>query len=191
MGIFVFVVLIGLSLLKNKFHNRLVHEAQTLEIIWTIVPAILLVWLALPSLRLLYLMDEHPESRNTLKAIGHQWYWSYEQPSKDNLRFDSYILPEATLTAGQYRLLEVDNRPYVPFLFDTMVITTSSDVIHAWTLPALGIKIDAVPGRLNSININPFMPGVFYGQCSEICGANHSYIPIVLEAIRLKDFCNN
>nr|YP_010743377.1 cytochrome c oxidase subunit II [Arion flagellus]WES82237.1 cytochrome c oxidase subunit II [Arion flagellus] len=189
-GIFTFVVLLGSSLLKNKFHGRLVHEAQTLEIIWTIVPAILLVWLALPSLRLLYLMDEHPHSSNTLKAIGHQWYWSYELPSKDNMSMDSYMLPESSLMGGQFRLLEVDNRPSIPFAFDTMVITTSSDVIHAWTLPSLGIKMDAVPGRLNSMNINPFTPGIFYGQCSEICGANHSYMPIVLEAISMKDFIN-
>nr|ANA11071.1 cytochrome c oxidase subunit II [Arion rufus] len=189
-GIFVFVILMGVSLLKNKFHGRLVHEAQTLEIIWTIVPALLLVWLALPSLRLLYLMDEHPQSSNTLKAVGHQWYWSYELPAKDNLMLDSYMLPESSLESGQYRLLEVDNRPAVPYSFDTMIITTSSDVIHAWALPSLGIKMDAVPGRLNSMNINPFVPGIFYGQCSEICGANHSYMPIVLEAISMEDFTN-
>lgn len=161
-----------------------------METIWTIVPALLLIWLALPSLRLLYLIDERASRGIILKSTGHQWYWRYEVPLSNNGRFDSYIIPEAELNTGDYRLLEVDNRAAIPFGLEVSVITTSADVLHAWTLPAIGVKIDAVPGRLNRIRIFVEKPGVYYGQCSEICGANHSFIPIVVEAVGLQDFCS-
>lgn len=159
-GIFRFVGILGVKLTINKFSRRTIIEAQRLETIWTIVPALLLLWLALPSLRLLYLIDESSNSGVILKRTGHQWYWSYELPFA-NAEFDSYMIPESELKFGDHRLLEVDNRAVVPFQVDTTVITTSADVLHAWTLPAIGVKIDAVPGRLNSINIFIEKPGVF------------------------------
>ena len=187
-GIFTFVAFLGAKLFLNTFSSRNILEAQTLEIVWTVIPALILVWLALPSLRLLYLLDEQSNRGIVLKAVGHQWYWSYEIPVLDNANFDSYIVPEDELKDGEYRLLEVDNRAVIPFEIETTVITTSADVLHAWTLPSIGVKIDAVPGRLNRMRMFVEKPGVFYGQCSEICGANHSFIPIVVEALDLKDF---
>nr|YP_009628532.1 cytochrome c oxidase subunit II [Bullacta caurina]QBX88146.1 cytochrome c oxidase subunit II [Bullacta caurina] len=184
LGIFSFVGILGTKLTFNKFTSRTTIEAQRLETIWTIVPALLLIWLALPSLRLLYLLDEESNSGVILKSTGHQWYWSYEIPFSQ-VEFDSYMLPESDLNFGDHRLLEVDNRAVVPYQMDTTVITTSADVLHAWTLPAAGVKMDAVPGRLNSMNMFLEKPGVFYGQCSEICGANHSFMPIVVEATKL------
>nr|YP_010373164.1 cytochrome c oxidase subunit II [Aldisa cooperi]UPI11630.1 cytochrome c oxidase subunit II [Aldisa cooperi] len=190
LGIFMFVAILGVKLVLNTFTSRTVLEAQRLETIWTIVPAILLLWLALPSLRLLYLLDEQSNSGIILKATGHQWYWSYEIPLSNNGSFDSYMVPESDLSEGDYRLLEVDNRAVVPFGMETTVIATSADVLHAWTLPSMGVKMDAVPGRLNSMGMFVEKPGVYYGQCSEICGANHSFMPIVVEAVDLEDFCS-
>nr|ANC96351.1 cytochrome c oxidase subunit II [Helicella itala] len=185
-GIFVLVSFIGFLLLRSKYSTRRVHEAQTLEILWTILPALLLVTLALPSLRLLYLVDEQPlNTKNVLKVMGHQWYWSYENPYFQNELFDSYMTPESDLASGEYRLLEVDKRVVLPVGVDTSVIATSVDVIHAWALPSMGLKMDAVPGRLNMMTLNPLVSGVFYGQCSEICGANHAFMPIVVETVPL------
>nr|YP_009113904.1 cytochrome c oxidase subunit II [Pupilla muscorum]AGC52869.1 cytochrome c oxidase subunit II [Pupilla muscorum] len=187
-GIFSLVALLGVKLSVNKLSTRTTHEAQTLEILWTILPGFLLIWLALPSLRLLYLLDEQGNNGLILKAIGHQWYWSYEIPSSSTSSFDSYMVQEKDLSKGEYRLLEVDNRPVLPYNTPISVLTTSADVIHSWTLPSMGAKVDAVPGRLNLIGLSSYFPGVFYGQCSEICGANHSYMPIVIEFIKLEDF---
>lgn len=186
LGIFSFVALLGIKLILNKFSSRNILEAQTLETVWTIIPALLLVWLAFPRLRLLYLLDEQSKADLILKRTGHQWYWSYEVPSTDP--FDSYMVPLKDLNFGDYTLLEVDNRVILPYNVNTTVVTTSADVLHAFTIPSVGIKIDSVPGRLNSINIFLNWPGVYYGQCSEICGANHSFIPIVIEAINVQDF---
>nr|UKT66242.1 cytochrome c oxidase subunit II [Haplotrema minimum] len=182
-GIFIMVAMIGSMILVSKYSSRNIHEAQTLEIIWTIMPAFLLVWLALPSLRLLYLLDEQTNCNNVLKSIGHQWYWSYELPLLSESSFDSYMITENNLSAGEFRLLEVDNRPMIPLNMNSSIITTSADVIHAWALPSMGVKMDSVPGRLNMMNMNPSIPGIYYGQCSEICGANHSFMPIVLEVV--------
>nr|ABL09039.1 cytochrome c oxidase subunit II [Bulla sp. TLT-2006] len=180
-GIFSFVGFLGVKVAFNSYTSRTTVEAQRLETVWTIVPALLLLWLALPSLRLLYLMDEEANSGVVLKSTGHQWYWSYELPFS-GAEFDSYMLPQSDLNPGDYRLLEVDNRAVIPYQMDTNVIVTSADVLHAWTLPSAGVKMDAVPGRLNTMNMFLQKPGVFYGQCSEICGANHSFMPIVVEA---------
>nr|YP_010883662.1 cytochrome c oxidase subunit II [Carychium tridentatum]WIV81382.1 cytochrome c oxidase subunit 2 [Carychium tridentatum] len=190
-GIFTFVALIGVKLTFNTFSSRTMHEAQQLETIWTVVPALLLIWLALPSLRLLYLLDEQSGTGVILKSTGHQWYWSYELPAGNVESFDSYMIQTKDLNQGDYRLLEVDNRAAIPFGIGTTVISTSADVLHAWTLPSMGIKMDAVPGRLNSMGMFIETPGIFYGQCSEICGANHSFMPIVVEALGMKDFLKN
>lgn len=179
-----------LSLVTNKFVNRYLLDGQIIEIIWTVLPAVILIILALPSLRLLYLIDETIEPRITLKTVGHQWYWSYEYSDFNDIEFDSYMTPANSLTEGEFRLLEVDNRVILPYLTQIRLLVTAADVIHSWTIPSLGIKADAVPGRLNQLNVFFNRPGIFYGQCSEICGANHSFIPIRVEAINPRDFLN-
>nr|YP_010273931.1 cytochrome c oxidase subunit II [Bulinus truncatus]QYJ56634.1 cytochrome c oxidase subunit II [Bulinus truncatus] len=186
LGIFSFVGILGVNLVMNKFSSRSILEAQTLETVWTIIPALLLIWLALPSLRLLYLLDEQNNSNVCMKSTGHQWYWSYEMSSSDS--FDSYMIPVKDSSLGEFNLLEVDNRVFTPYGVNTLAITTSADVLHAFTIPSAGLKMDSVPGRLNSMNMFLNVPGVYYGQCSEICGANHSFMPIVVEAISTKDF---
>lgn len=178
------------SLLSSKFTCRNILEAQEIETIWTILPAIILLFLALPSLRLLYLIDEISQPSLTVKAIGHQWYWSYEYSDFINLEFDSYIIPTDDLQEGDFRLLEVDNRAVFPIQTEVRVIITAADVIHSWTVPRLGIKADAIPGRLNQVGFITTKPGVFYGQCSEICGANHSFMPIAIEVVDYPSFTN-
>nr|ABD19437.1 cytochrome oxidase subunit 2 [Daphnia pulex] len=177
-----------LSLVTNKFVNRYLLDGQMIEIIWTVLPAVILITLALPSLRLLYLIDETTEPSITLKTVGHQWYWSYEYSDFKDIEFDSYMMPSNDLEKGQFRLLEVDNRVILPYLTQVRLLVTAGDVIHSWTIPSLGIKADAVPGRLNQLNVFFNRPGVFYGQCSEICGANHSFMPITVEAVNPADF---
>ena len=177
-----------LALIINKHLNRYILEAQTVETVWTILPALILLVLALPSLRILYITDEISQPSLTIKTIGHQWYWRYEYTDFINVEIDSYILPTSDLAPGDYRLLEVDNRMVVPIQLEIRILITAADVIHAWTVPALGVKVDAVPGRLNQIGFTTTQPGVFYGQCSEICGANHSFMPIAVEAINTKSF---
>lgn len=178
----------ALSLMLNTYTCRSLVEGQEIETIWTIIPAIILIFLALPSLRLLYLLDEVGDCSLTVKSIGHQWYWSYEYSDFLNIEFDSYMVPTNELESGDFRLLEVDHRVVLPTQTDIRVLVTSADVIHSWTVPSLGIKADAVPGRLNQLSFYVKYPGVFYGQCSEICGANHSFMPIVVEAVPLKNF---
>lgn len=177
-------------IIVNSFTNRYLIEAQQIETVWTILPAVILVFLALPSLRLLYLTDEVRNPSLTLKAIGHQWYWRYEYTDFTDIEIDSYIIPTTDLQPGEYRLLEVDNRVVLPIQIEIRVLVTAADVIHAWTVPALGVKVDAVPGRLNQLGFTINNPGIFYGQCSEICGANHSFIPICVEVVNLKRFTN-
>nr|YP_010713538.1 cytochrome c oxidase subunit II [Mauritia arabica]UVF28357.1 cytochrome c oxidase subunit II [Mauritia arabica asiatica]WDA98670.1 cytochrome c oxidase subunit II [Mauritia arabica] len=178
----------ALSLMMNKYTCRSLVEGQEIETIWTIIPAIVLVFLALPSLRLLYLLDEVGDCSLTVKSIGHQWYWSYEYSDFLNIEFDSYMVPTNELEPGDFRLLEVDHRVVLPTQTDIRVLVTSADVIHSWTVPSLGVKADAIPGRLNQLSFFIKYPGVFYGQCSEICGANHSFMPIVVEAVPLENF---
>jgi len=193
-AIIILIIIISLvgyaafSLILNKFTCRSLVEGQEIETIWTIIPAIILVFLALPSLRLLYLLDEVGDCGLTVKSIGHQWYWSYEYSDFLDIEFDSYIIPTNELERGDFRLLEVDHRVVLPTQTDIRVLVTSADVIHSWTVPSLGVKADAVPGRLNQLRFYIKYPGIFYGQCSEICGANHSFIPIVVEAIPLENF---
>jgi len=182
------VVYIFIALLTNKFTSRSFSEAQEIETVWTVLPAVLLLFLALPSLRLLYLTDEINSPSVTIKAIGHQWYWRYEYSDFPNIQFDSYILPTSELRKGEFRILEVDNRIVVPIQLEIRILITAADVIHSWTIPAIGVKIDAIPGRLNQLGFTIRRPGVFYGQCSEICGANHSFMPIAIEVVDTKSF---
>ena len=172
----------------NKLISRYTFEAQEIETIWTILPAIILVFLAIPSIRLLYIIDETFINFITIKTVGHQWYWTYQYNDFIDVEFDSYITPTNELTLGDYRLLEVDNRLTVPINHSIRILVTAADVLHSWTIPALGVKIDAIPGRLNQVTFIRIVPGVYYGQCSEICGANHRFIPISLEVVTTKDF---
>nr|ACD75295.1 cytochrome oxidase subunit II [Leucopsar rothschildi] len=165
-------------------------DAQEIELVWTILPAVVLIVLALPSLRILYMMDEINEPDLTLKAIGHQWYWTYEYTDLKELTFDSYMVPTSDLPLGHFRLLEVDHRVIVPMDSKVRVIVTADDVLHSWAVPSLGVKTDAIPGRLNQTAFLASRPGVYYGQCSEICGANHSFMPIVVESTPLANFEN-
>merc|ERR1711934_1072479 len=168
-------------------------HATTVEIVWTIVPAIILMIIAVPSFALLYSMDEMLDPAVTLKVVGHQWYWSYEYSDyntseEDTINFDSYMIAEDDLELGQLRLLEVDNRVVLPINTHIRVLITSTDVIHAWAIPSLGIKSDAYPGRLNQVNTFIKREGIFHGQCSELCGVNHGFMPIVVEAVSLRDY---
>lgn len=175
---------IMLSITINKIINRSPIEEQLIETIWTIIPAIILVFIALPSLRLLYLIDEIENPTISIKSIGHQWFWSYEISDFKNIEFDSYIISQT----NKFRNLEVDNRLPIPFKTQVRILISSSDVIHSWTIPSLGLKIDASPGRLNQLSFSINNTGCFFGQCSEICGTNHRFIPIVLESIKINSF---
>ena len=174
-------------------HKYMVH-GSLLEIVWTITPALILVTIAFPSFKLLYLIDEVIDPAITVKVVGHQWYWSYEYSdyvdvSGNTINFDSYMIREEDLELGQLRLLEVDNRLVVPVNTHVRVIVTAADVIHSWAVPSLGVKIDAFPGRLNQTSILANREGVFYGFCSEICGFGHQSMPIVVEAVSLPNYC--
>nr|ASW26903.1 cytochrome c oxidase subunit II [Gallerucida bifasciata] len=191
MILIIITVLVGqllLTLFFNKFLHRFLLEGQLIEIIWTILPTITLIFIAIPSLRLIYILDEINNPMLTIKTIGHQWYWSYEYSDFKNIEFDSYMIPTKNLNTYNFRLLDVDNRIILPFESNIRMIVTAADVIHSWTIPTLGIKIDATPGRLNQMGLYMNRTGLFFGQCSEICGANHSFMPIVMESITLNHF---
>nr|ARH55066.1 cytochrome c oxidase subunit 2 [Lordithon exoletus] len=179
-------VLVGylmMSLFFNQFNYRYLLEGQMIELIWTVLPAITLIFIALPSLRLLYLLDEINNPLISIKTIGHQWYWSYEYTDFKNIEFDSYMIPMNEMKNFNFRLLDVDNRIAIPFNSQIRMMVTAADVLHSWTIPSLSVKIDATPGRLNQISFFVNRTGILFGQCSEICGANHSFMPIVMESI--------
>ena len=172
--------------LDNIQHNTFV------EIIWTLFPCIVLMFIAIPSFSLLYAVEDFTVIESTIKVIGNQWYWSYEIPSYNNYEkiFDSVMVPEVDLQEGYLRLLEVDNRLFLPIEKQLRLLITSTDVLHSWAVPSLGVKMDAVPGRLNQVSLWINRTGVYYGQCSEICGINHSFMPVVIEATELEHFLN-
>ena len=169
-------------------------HSTPLEIIWTIIPAIILLIIAVPSFALLYSMDEMIDPAVTLKVVGHQWYWSYEYSdysslsTGESLNFDSYMLNTNDLTKGNLRLLEVDNRIILPINTHIRIIVTAADVLHSWAVPSFGVKVDACPGRLNQTSLFIKREGVFYGQCSEICGVNHGFMPIVIRSVYLDQY---
>ena len=188
--IFIISNVLGLIcfLYKNNKISKMASEHQYLETVWTLIPALILINLAIPSLSLLYILEEDLEHSISVKTLGHQWYWSYELrevPSAPT--FDRYMLTQNTEDGGA-RLIEVDNRLTLPFGSSIKVLISSIDVLHSWTVPSLGVKADACPGRLNQVRIMGTRPGVFFGQCSEICGANHRFMPIVVEIVSIKDF---
>ena len=164
-------------------------HSSVLEIVWTILPAVVLLFLAIPSFALLYSLDELIDPDITLKTIGHQWYWSYEYSDYSSLyegkdiSFDSYMIATNDLTKGSFRLLEVDNRVVLPANTHIRLLVTAADVLHSWAVPSLGIKVDACPGRLSQASIFIKREGLFFGQCSEICGVNHGFMPIAVKAV--------
>ena len=211
---FVFYLFARCLILFNKDVNAkpiIVTHAPLLEIIWTLIPALILVFVAIPSFSLLYSMDEIIEPLLTIKVIGHQWYWSYEfldpnilfklyyesldidakpikefKPLEVTCNFDSYMLTEDQFSKeNSLRLLEVDNKLYLPVETNVRLLITSADVLHSWTVPALGVKLDACPGRLNQTSLYIKRPGTFYGQCSEICGVNHGFMPIAVVGLNI------
>jgi len=187
------ITIVGYNLISTCINiniDQYILESQPLELFWTIVPAFILIFIGLPSIRLLYLLDEVYKPSITIKTIGHQWYWSYEYSDFLNLEFDSYIIPTNELTEKNFRLLDVDNRTVVPINTQIRTLITAADVLHSWTVPSLGVKVDAVPGRLNQVNFLTNRPGLFFGQCSEICGANHRFMPISIERVPSKIFIN-
>jgi cytochrome c oxidase subunit 2 len=176
-------------------HKYLIH-GTFIEVVWTITPALILVLIAFPSFKLIYLIDEVIDAAITIKVVGHQWYWSYEYSDYANqdgqtIEFDSYIIPTSDLEEGDLRLLEVDNQLVVPTNTHVRCVLTSADVIHCWAVPSLGVKLDCIPGRLNQTSFLANREGIFYGQCSEICGANHAFMPIVVKAVSLDEYCTH
>jgi cytochrome c oxidase subunit 2 len=195
-GSFVTWLLIRTTFLYFNKNNNIpstLNHGTVIEIIWTITPSLILMVIAIPSFALLYSIDEVLDPVITFKIIGHQWYWSYEYSDfcdkfGNAIVFDSYMLNEQDLIDGQLRLLEVDNRVILPIKTHIRALITSTDVIHSWAIPSLGVKIDACPGRLNQVSIYFNRKGVFFGQCSEICGIQHAFMPIVIEALNINDF---
>jgi len=186
-SVFVFVLL---AIIVFKFNRKANPTPQKwshntlIEIVWTVVPVAILVAIAIPSLRLLYYQDRAADAEMTIKAIGHQWYWSYEYPDiGEDITFDATMIPDEEITEGQHRLLETDERVVVPVDTTIRLLVTASDVIHAWAIPSFGVKIDGVPGRINETWFRATKKGVFYGQCSELCGTYHAFMPITVEVV--------
>ncbi len=165
-------------------HNILI------EVIWTVIPIIILGIIAVPSFRILRLAEKIPPTEMVVKIVGYQWYWHYIYPDHDNIEFDSYLITDQNLKPGEKRLLEVDNRMVIPENTNIKFLITAGDVIHSFAVPALGIKIDAVPGRINETWTNIPKQGVYYGQCSELCGVNHGFMPIAVEVVSKEEFQN-
>nr|ASU53147.1 cytochrome oxidase subunit II [Sipha burakowskii]ASU53268.1 cytochrome oxidase subunit II [Sipha burakowskii]ASU53271.1 cytochrome oxidase subunit II [Sipha burakowskii]ASU53371.1 cytochrome oxidase subunit II [Sipha burakowskii] len=190
----IFIILTIMSIISymmifiifNKYINIKISENQMIEFIWTSIPPLILIFIAMPSLHLLYLMDEIKSPIMTIKIFGHQWFWSYEYSDFFNIEFESYMI--YNLNKENFRLIEVDNKTILPYKFNIRLLISSDDVIHSWTIPSLAIKIDAIPGRMNQINLFMNRPGIYFGQCSEICGINHSFMPIQIESINLNKF---
>lgn len=177
----------------NRFAYKYVRHGQVIEIIWTIFPAVILLLIAFPSFILLYLCDEVLTPAMTIKVIGLQWYWKYEYSDfvdsiGETIEFESYVIPDDMLEPGALRLLDTDTSIVVPVDTHIRFVVTANDVIHSFTIPSLGMKIDATPGRLNQVSALIQRTGVYYGQCSELCGVNHGMMPIKLECVSIEDF---
>jgi len=172
---------------RNPSPTRTSHNT-VLEIAWTVIPVLILVVMAIPSFRLVYYEDRTRDPELTVKVTAHQWYWEYTYPDNDNINFSSYIIPDDQLKPGQMRLLEVDNQLVVPVGKNIRVLQTSTDVIHSWFIPALGVQRYAIPGRTIETWFKADRPGTFYGECNQICGTNHSRMPIVVRAVPEQEF---
>jgi len=201
---YLFIILLGVSwilvsILKNYIYynsiisNKFLNHGTLIELIWTITPAFILILIAFPSFKLLYLMDEVTDPNLSVTVEGHQWYWSYQyvdflNSDDEFIEYDSYLIPESDLEQGGLRMLEVDNRIILPELTHTRFMVTAADVIHSFACPSLGIKSDAYPGRLNQMSVHINREGTFFGQCSEICGILHSSMPIAIQSVSLEKF---
>lgn len=189
--LFVFALLVFVVVRFNAKANpnpsKTTHHVL-LEIIWTIAPVVILIFIAVPSFKLLYANDRIEKPEMTLKVTGHQWYWSYEYPDQGNIAFDAYMLKDSELNAGQPRLLATDKAVVLPIDTNIAVLVTATDVIHSWAMPPFGVKIDAVPMRTNETWFRIEKPGIYYGQCSEICGKDHAFMPIEIHAVTKEEF---
>ena len=191
-SIFVLLLLIWIMVRYNGRANPVPSKNThntALEVIWTVIPVAILIAIAIPSFGILYYEDTIPKADLTIKAIGKQWYWTYEYPDQGNLTFDALMLTDdKAKAAGEPRLLGADNHVVVPVNKVVRVLTTGADVIHSWSVPAFGVKIDAVPGRINETWFKADREGIFYGQCSELCGARHAFMPIEVEVVSQERF---
>ncbi len=187
--IFIVVSWFLISGLTNKNYVNIAH-GNLIELIWTLTPAGILWGIGLPSLKLLYMMDEILDSEITVKAIGNQWYWNYELTDKNDVIIESYMLDDASLTEGDIRLLTVDNELVLPVNTSIRLLVTSNDVIHSFAVPSLGLKSDAIPGRLNATGLIINRTSYYYGQCSELCGVLHGFMPIAIHAVTLPEYLN-
>jgi len=188
--LFVFALMAYVCVRFSKKNNPIPSTTSHnifIEIVWTVIPVIILIIITFPSIKILHFMEKRFDPDITLKVVGHQWYWEYEYPDHD-FSFDSYMIKDEDLKPGQLRLLEVDNRVVVPVETNVKVLLTSYDVIHSWAVPSLGLKTDAVPGRINETWFRITKPGVYYGQCSEICGVGHGFMPIAVQAVTKPEF---
>lgn len=190
---FLFSLIYNYNHKKNSFAHKYMNHGTLLETIWTIVPALILILIAFPSFKLLYLLDEVISPTVTIKISGSQWYWSveYSDYTTDNgssIDFDVYMVPESDLEIGQYRLLDVDNHIIIPVDCHVRFIASGNDVLHSFAVPSLGIKIDCCPGRLNQVSVLVERAGTYYGQCSEICGIYHGFMPVVIESVSLQEY---
>lgn len=190
-AVFVMVLLIWVIIRYNHKANpvpaQFTHHVM-LEVLWTLVPIIILVFIAVPSFRILYYNDRTETPEMTLKIVGYQWYWNYEYPDHGNIAFDSYMIADEDITEDQERLLSTDTQVVLPVDTDIQLLISAGDVLHAWTIPAFGVKMDAVPGRWNETWVRINKPGVYYGQCSELCGKDHAYMPIEVKAVSKEDY---
>ena len=192
-AVFVLLLLLFVVARYNKRANpnpsQFTHNVLV-EVIWTVIPIVILIVIVVPSFQLLYYTDRAEKTEMTLKVTGYQWYWGYEYPEQNSINFLSYMIPEKDIDTnmGQKRLLSVDNPVVLPVETNIKILVTGNDVIHSWAVPALGIKIDAIPGRLNETWVRIDKPGVYYGQCSEICGKDHSFMPIEIHAVSKEEF---
>ena len=186
MGLLVYVMW-RFSEKRNPAPSRTTHNT-TIEVLWTAVPVMILIVIAIPSFKLLYFADRVEQADMTLKAIGHQWYWSYQYPDQGSFEFDATLVAEEDLQPGQQRLLDTDNPVVLPVDTNIRLLVTASDVLHSFALPAMGIKLDAVPGRVNETWLRINQEGTYYGQCSELCGTGHSYMPITVKAVSKAEF---
>ena len=182
-----FYTLIRFRRSKNPVPSKTTHNVAV-EVLWTIIPCLILIVIAVPSFKLLYYQDRVAEPEMTLKVTGYQWYWGYEYPDHGGFSFLSYMIPDEEIKPGQQRLLETDNVVVLPVDTDIRILVTSADVLHSWAMPAFGVKKDAVPGRLNETWVRINKPGTYYGQCSELCGINHAYMPVQVEAVSKEEF---
>lgn len=192
-GIVIFVtallafVMVRFNERANPTPSKTTHHVM-LEVLWTIVPVLILIVIVVPSMKLLYYTDRTEKPEMTLKVTGYQWYWGYEYPDQGGIAFQSNMVPEKDLKEGQVRLLSTDNPVVIPVDTNIQVMTTAADVIHSFAVPAFGVKKDAVPGRANETWIRVTKPGVYYGQCSEICGTGHAFMPIEIKAVTKDEF---